>query len=63
MARSPSVIVGHRKAFIIYHTEPHRAFHKKFVPLEKITPKEKQTVLQMIELEVWDGILVVKSND
>jgi len=60
MARHCSVIVKGDRAFIFYHVEPWREYEneKKGLPIFKQPIKNKQSVLQMAELELVNNKLV-----
>ncbi|MCG8582869.1 MAG: family 43 glycosylhydrolase [Bacteroidales bacterium] len=64
MARHCSVVVKNNRAFIFYHVEPWRDYagEKTGMPIFKQPVKNRQSVLQMAELEVIDGKLVCKRD-
>lgn len=60
MARHCSVVVKDDRAFIFYHVEPWRAYDKEHSgwPIYKQPLKNRQSVLQMAELEIKEGKLI-----
>ena len=57
MARHASVAVIEDRAFIFYHVEPWRIYEKE-IPIYEQPLKNRQSVLQMAELEIQNGELV-----
>lgn len=55
IARHPTVALAAGRAFLIYHTEPHRLFPAP--PLEQRAPAQKIACLQIAELRITSGQL------